>query len=203
MIPGNAETPNNVTLLAEVGSAFSTPVRVKMLLHLSQQPSDLRSLARAVGASVSEVKFHLTELLALDCGIVKPVEEGRPAGDEFGPLFQANLDSVVDQIDWQVIPGSIKMGMKSLALGVLANMAAGAVNRGLLGDPFPATVILRPLSVDETGWSDVATVLTQAREGVADAMKASEGRGDEEAVGTNLLVGLMAFEAPPVELGEI
>jgi DNA-binding transcriptional ArsR family regulator len=69
-------------VIARVGKALSHPLRVEIIWCLAHQPGGAASVARLIGGSLSDVSYHLNEVLDRQCHMVKQARERKTRGEK-------------------------------------------------------------------------------------------------------------------------
>lgn len=155
-----------------------------------------KQMSAVVDHSLNLVSYHMSQVLFKECGLIE-IHEEIPRRGAIEHIFRIKPEATLGHPDWQRMVPKIMAGevrakaLKSFIEQLMA--AAAAIDPSVLDPKDPLGWI--PVTVDEQGRKKVAKVLSQAFERVAAIEAESRDRVEAGARGTDLIVGIAAFEA--------
>jgi hypothetical protein len=208
--PG-AYTPVDQKLIRALGHTL----RVRILEALQGRTASPTELAAELRTHLGNVAYHSGVLLK--CGCVELVDTAKVRG-AVEHFYTAKPRSFIGHQDWRRVPLSVRAGVTDETMRTFVGKVGGAIEAGTIEpddglDGFVAkvgeavdadtidpredtTLNWMPITVDEQGWRETATILSRALGDLTAVAAASRKRlGDTD--GIPVVTGLAAFETPP------
>ncbi len=159
-------------------------------------------LAKGFGVPLSNVSYHLGEVLNKACEALVIVEE-IPRRGATETVYRLKSSFLLDVIDWPAIPEPLRSRLRGLALhdfleAAIASLEADATppKDGSRPRKDSGYYLYRPVSADEDGQREIG----KAAEEFAEKVAAVEARcaAVNPANLLSLIVGIASFEAAPL-----
>ena len=170
--------------------ALSHPMRVRVLLILSEREASAVEIARMVGADVGVVAYHVRKLAAL--GLISLTREARVRG-AVQRFFRARPLPAITEQAWVSAPAVAKQAVINATLQQVHETATAASAAGGFARP-GAQLERTTLRLDSPGFERVAevlrTMLTEVEGIEAEASARLGGGGDPGAVDAGLVMML-------------
>jgi DNA-binding transcriptional ArsR family regulator len=179
----------------ELVKALAHPVRVQILEVLQGRVASPTDISEGMEESLGVVSYHANTLAGYGCIELVRTRPRRGALEHF---FRATPRSFIGHQDWRRAPRVLRGGVTDAALGTFLDHVAAAVDAGTIDAREETTLSWMPITVDDTGWKELAAVMAEAgRLAAAIHAKSVKRLGTEE--GTPAIVGLAGFEAGRLE----
>jgi DNA-binding transcriptional ArsR family regulator len=185
-------SPEGIT--QQLAKALAHPLRVKILTSLQKGISSPNQLSQELGEPLGNVSYHVKTLLEYDCVELVKTEPRRGAVEHF---YRATERTFFSDKDWKKIPASARKGITGSVLETVGQDATEALTAGTIDARPDSHVTRTPLTLDDEGWSDLASLLAETVEKALEIQAESQARlGDdkEDAIGTKLAI--LHFETP-------
>lgn len=174
----------------ELVKALSHPIRIEILEALQGRVASPTELSQEMDESLGVISYHAKTLVKCGCLELVHTEPRRGAIEHF---FGLAPRSSIGHQDWRRAPLAVREKITAAALGTFIETAAKALEDGTIDRRDETVLTWMPLTVDETGWREIATIMEKAARLVAEAQERSRERL-EGADGLSIVVGLAAFE---------
>lgn len=174
--------------------ALAHPLRFQALIILNERVASPNELAKELGEGLSQVSYHVKVLLESDCIELVNTEPRRGAVEHY---YRATSRAFLSDDEWARLPASIRPGLSASLMQTIVDDAVAALQAGTFDARDDHHLSWTPMIVDEEGWRDLATALTEAMERCIEIQAESAGRlsrTDED--GLSATVAMMGFEAP-------
>ncbi|WP_028067645.1 winged helix-turn-helix domain-containing protein [Solirubrobacter soli] len=168
-----------------LGRLLVHPLRHRLLLEYANGPESPSAIAQRLDEPVNLIAYHTGVLLRH--GFVELVRRERRRG-ALVRFYRSTVDPVIDDEQWQRLPGSLRRTLAVGAIELIADDARRAVPAGGF-DHADAHVSRYPLELDREGVREVVALLH-----AADAALARIAR--EGASGAEHEVVMLGFEPP-------
>jgi DNA-binding transcriptional ArsR family regulator len=171
--------------------ALAHPLRVRILAMLDERPSSPARLARALGASVNVVAYHVRRLREI--GVIELVEVRRGRGG-LEHIYATPRHPTFSDAAWE----QLEPEARSRVLIVMLRQMWEYVRRAATARGFErrdALITRTPLRLDEAGWEALAAASTQWLRAVEEIERDVARRGSDELFDAGLVV--LLFEASP------
>ncbi|MEX2106431.1 MAG: winged helix-turn-helix domain-containing protein [Solirubrobacterales bacterium] len=182
---------NAVRIDQELVKALSHPLRVRILEALQGRVASPTELSKEMSESLGVIAYHANTLV--ECGCLELVRT-QPRRGALEHFFTATPRSFIGHQDWRRTPLSVRGGVTAAAVQSFVDQAAAAVKAGTIDSREDTTLSWMPMTVDETGWREVAEIMDKVLK-LATAVHAKSAKRLGGARGIPLIVGLAAFEA--------
>jgi Helix-turn-helix domain len=175
----------------ELVRALSHPVRVGILETLQGRIASPRELSREMDQSLGVVAYHANTLVK--CGCLELVET-KPRRGAVEHFFGITPRSLIGHQDWRRAPATVRAGITNAAIQTFFEAAKNALDSGTIDAREDTTLNWMPLTVDDAGWREIASIMDRASQSLTEAhVRAAQRLGNGE--GISVIVGLAAFEA--------
>jgi DNA-binding transcriptional ArsR family regulator len=175
--------------------ALNHPLRRQIINALVQEPASASTLSKTFGVPLSNVSYHLNEILWRECDLVKIVQRNQRRG-AMETVFAVKPEVFVQAIDWPAVPEPLRSGLRGLALQNFQTAAIAALEADA-GMPNETSVYMfRPAWIDRQGQREISAAIEQ----LLATVKTVEDRCAhlDPAELLNLIIGIAAFEAAPL-----
>lgn len=184
-------SPEGIT--QQLAKALAHPLRVRILTSLHKGISSPNQLAQELGEPLGNVSYHVKTLLEFDCVELVKTEPRRGAVEHF---YRATERAFISESDWEKIPASARKGISGAVLELIGQDATAALAAGTI-DARDSHVSRTPLTVDEQGWGDLATLLEETLKRAVEIQKESAKRiGDGKGEEIDTKLAILQFESP-------
>lgn len=168
-------SPEGIT--QQLAKALAHPLRVRILSSLSKGISSPNQLSQELGEPLGNVSYHVKTLLEYDCVELVKTEPRRGAVEHF---YRATERAFFNAKDWEKIPASARKGINGVILEAIGQDAGAAMVSSTI-DARPDSHISRtPMVLDETGWSELAGLLSDTLNRALEIQEQAAGRLAEE-----------------------
>lgn len=165
--------------------------RIDILRILHERVASPKELAEAVDDGLSQVSYHVSELLAHGAIELVKTEPRRGAVEHY---YRAISSPLVSDEETMKLPRSSREELSWTALQAIVSEAVGALQSGALDAKVDRHVSWLPMRLDDDGWDELMTLLGETLK-KAQRIKDRNARrlGDVEE-GIEVVVSLMGFE---------
>jgi DNA-binding transcriptional ArsR family regulator len=149
-------------------------------------------IAREIGAEVSDVSYHIRQLL--EHGYIELVDtrQRRGATEHF---YRAKGAVILDDEEWRQLPGLIQQSISADLINQLLSDVAAALEAGSF-DARTRHLSRVAMHVDEQGWEDLMRTLEGTLERLLEIQRESAERLELSGEpGIPALAGMAGFEA--------
>ena len=171
--------------------ALAHPLRVQILEALQGRVASPSGLAKELGKSLGVISYHANLLAESGCLELVRTRQRRGAVEHF---FRAAPRSFIGHQDWRRAPLSVRGGVTAAAVQGFVDRAALAIDAGTIDSRDDTTLCWMPMTVDETGWREIAEIMDRALR-LLMSVHAGSVRRLGGAEGIPMVVGLAGFEA--------
>jgi DNA-binding transcriptional ArsR family regulator len=168
-------SPEGIT--QQLAKALAHPLRVRILSSLSKGISSPNQLAQELGEPLGNVSYHVKTLLEYDCVELVKTEPRRGAVEHF---YRATERAFFSAKDWEKIPASARKGINGVILEAIGQDAAAAMVSNTIESRADAHISRTPMVLDETGWKELAKLLSDTLGQALEIQQAAAGRLAEE-----------------------
>jgi DNA-binding transcriptional ArsR family regulator len=181
--------------LDRVLRALNHPVRRRIMRVLVDGAGSATTISQEIGMDLGVVSYHLSQVLAKDCGIVELVDSvpRRGAIEKFYRLKFHALSEADPAGEGEVEPSSRRMSFEECLIVAVAAMDADAF-AALEGSAWDWSLT----QADEIAWREIRAASEEFDGRVRKAAEASRKRAGAQG-GQGIVVGVAAFPAvtPP------
>jgi DNA-binding transcriptional ArsR family regulator len=168
-------SPEGIT--QQLAKALAHPLRVRILSSLNKGISSPNQLAQELGEPLGNVSYHVKTLLEYDCVELVKTEPRRGAVEHF---YRATERAFFSAKDWEKIPASARKGINGVILEAIGEDAAAALIANTFEARSDSHISRTPMVLDETGWGELATLLSETLNQALEIQEAAAGRLAEE-----------------------
>lgn len=183
-----------------MAKALSHPIRVQILTILHKRVASPNMIAQEIGEGLSQVSYHVKVLKEFNCVELVKTEPRRGAVEHF---YRATARSFLTDSDWESLPDSVQQSISAVIVQMIVQDTMEALGAGTFDSREDRHLSRTPLILDEQGWGDVVSLLTDTLDRVLDIQVESSSRlakGDEEGIPSK--VEILHFESPEPEPSE-
>ncbi|MFT3863022.1 MAG: winged helix-turn-helix domain-containing protein [Solirubrobacterales bacterium] len=177
-----------------VAKAFAHPLRVQILIILNERVASPNLLAQELDQSLNLVAYHVRVLEKYDCIELVDTKQRRGATEHF---YRATRRQFLSDSEWSRMPQSLRPGLSGAMLKSVFDDIEEAVKAGTLDEKEDRHLSRTPMVVDQKGWDDVKTLLTETLDRVfeiqSEANERLAGSGEE---GMLSKVEILHFRSP-------
>jgi DNA-binding transcriptional ArsR family regulator len=188
---GSAEREPSID--ARIARALNHPLRVRILAVLNEQVASPKELAAVLGEELSNVSYHVRELHKLDCVEVAKREQIRGA---VKTTYRGTTRMMLDDDAWERLSKETRNGISIAAVGEVIERASTAIEENTFDNRTDRHVITLKMDVDETGWSDVSSIVLDAHRRLEDVEVDSANRTPDPEKRVRITVSLLSYESP-------
>jgi DNA-binding transcriptional ArsR family regulator len=174
--------------------ALAHPLRVQILMTLSEGEGSPNQVADTLGEKLSNVAYHMRTLAELDCVELVDTRPVRGAVEHF---YKAKPIGFIGSTAWQELPPKIRGTAASDSLRSFIVKAVKAIEGEAFERREGSRITWLPLTVDEQGWTEVVAILTNAEGLLQKAAQRSARRLEAGAV-IPIVIALAAFQSGPI-----
>jgi DNA-binding transcriptional ArsR family regulator len=188
-------SPEGIT--QQLAKALAHPLRVRILSSLHKGISSPNQLSQELEEPLGNVSYHVKTLLEYNCVELVKTEPRRGAVEHF---YRATERAFFSDADWAKIPASARKGINGVALEQIGQEVTAAMVAGTIEARTESHVSTTPLLVDEKGWSEMATLLTDTLSRAIEIQEESANRLADTGtapIATNL--SILHFESAPTK----
>ncbi len=190
-------SPEGIT--QQLAKALAHPLRVRILTSLHKGVSSPNQLSQELGEPLGNVSYHVKTLLEFDCVELVKTEPRRGAVEHF---YRATERTFFSDSDWEKIPASARKGICGSVLETIGQDATEALIAGSIDARTDSHVSRTPLTLDDQGWSEVSSLLSDALNRALEIQEEAASRlSDEKSDGISTRMAILHFEAPQAKAG--
>jgi DNA-binding transcriptional ArsR family regulator len=186
--PGKA-----LALDKRIARALNHPLRAQALAILNERSASPKELADTLDADLSNVSYHVGQLLKFDCVEVVHREQVRGA---MKTVYRASTRMLLDDEAWQKLTRETRNGISINAVGEVIERASRAIEAGTFDRRPDRHVITLKMDVDEQGWSDIASTVAEGYERLTLVEAESANRTPDPDQRFRVTVSLLSYESP-------
>jgi DNA-binding transcriptional ArsR family regulator len=184
-------SPEGIT--QQLAKALAHPLRVRILSSLSRGISSPNQLAQELGEPLGNVSYHVKTLLEYNCVELVKTEPRRGAVEHF---YRATERAFFSAKDWEKIPASARKGINGVILEAIGKDAAAAMISSTIESRSDSHISRSPMILDETGWSELTTLLADTLNRALEIQEEAAGRlAEEKAEPIPTTLAILNFEA--------
>lgn len=170
--------------------ALDHPVRRRILRALVAQNSSAKILAEQFGAKAPDISYHLNQVLARECDVVRLVDTVQRRGG-VEKVYTIREKRLWVPSLWRNLPSRIGDGVRQLSLRELLVQILAAVDNGN-----PSVLTWEAAEVDESGWLEIIAAADRFHRTVDAAIRRTRDQtaGDRGGPGVKVIAGVAAFQ---------
>ncbi len=186
--------PHKEILEGNLVKALSHPLRARALAIFNERVTSPMELARQFDKPVGNVSYHVNKLQEFGCiELVKEVKR-RGATEHF---YRGVTRSFLSAENWARLTADAKSGVSIAGLKMQNDASLTALEAGTFDAREDRHLSCTPVTVDEQGWQEIASLLADTLEEVIEIQARSAGRQAEQDVLTlRATVSILSFESP-------
>jgi DNA-binding transcriptional ArsR family regulator len=158
--------------------ALAHPLRFRILAKLNEGPASPSTLAEQLGEPLGNVSYHVQRLLQQ--GAIELVDT-RPVRGAVEHIYRAATTAEFGTEHWTKLPASLRRQFQDATLQSVWDHLVEASEAGRLDDT-RTQVSSTALDLDEEGWEEISTLLSQTLERAIEIQAESSRRLSDVAV---------------------
>ncbi len=177
-----------------VAKAFAHPLRVQILIILNERVASPNLLAQELDQSLNLVAYHVRVLEKYDCIELVDTKQRRGATEHF---YRATRRQFLSDSEWARMPESLRPGLSGAMLKSVFDDMQEAVKSGSFDEKEDRHLSRTPMVVDQQGWNEVSTLLSETLDRVLEIQGESNDRlanSDEEGMLSKVVI--LHFRSP-------
>jgi hypothetical protein len=177
-----------------VAKAFAHPLRVQILIILNERVASPNLLAQELDQSLNLVAYHVRVLEKYDCIELVDTKQRRGATEHF---YRATRRQFLTDSEWARMPEVLRPGIATAMLKSVFEDIDSAVSSGTMEEVEDIHLSRTPMVVDQRGWTDVASLLSETLDRLLEIQAEASGRiaeGDETGILSK--VHMLHFKSP-------
>jgi len=177
--------------------ALSHPVRARALAILNSRVASPKEIADELNMEIGNVSYHVNQLRDLGCITLVNKVQRRGVTEHY---YRGVTRSFLNDANWARLAPDAKTGVSVAGLKTQNNAALKALEAGTFDARPDRHLSCSPLSLDELGWDELASLLAETLEGVWEIQDKSTTRlAAENTERINVTVSILGFESPGCE----
>jgi DNA-binding transcriptional ArsR family regulator len=180
-----------------VAKAFAHPLRVEILIILNERVASPNLLAQELDQSLNLVAYHVRVLEKYDCIELVDTKQRRGATEHF---YRATRRQFLSDAEWSRMPEILRPAISGAMLKSVFQDIEEAVRSGSLDEVEDLHLSRTPMVVDNQGWSDVASLLSETLDRVLEIQAESASRiAESSEKGIPSKLEMLHFKSPDPE----
>jgi DNA-binding transcriptional ArsR family regulator len=177
-----------------VAKAFAHPLRVQILVVLSEKVASPNMLAQQLDESLNLVAYHVRVLEKYDCIELVDTKQRRGATEHF---YRATRRQLLTDDQWASMPASLRPGMATAVLKAIFEDIEAASTAGTLEEVDDLHITRSPLVLDKEGWDDVSDLMQNVLDRLPEIQgEAANRMAVSKEPGIPAKVHLLHFKSP-------
>lgn len=174
--------------------ALGHPLRVRILAALNERTTSPSDLAEELDVSLSDVSYHVRELLRFEQIELVRTAPRRGAVEHY---YRGVRRAMIPTGAWSRLPASVQQTIAGDTFQLIMGDAAKALEADAYSKRPDSHISWTPLTLDEEGWGELTEVLQEALDRVLDVQTRAAGRLAESDRGETfgVTVGMAGFES--------
>jgi len=182
--------------LDQVIYALGHPLRRRILTSLARERGSAKTLSKELGQPLSNVSYHLNEVLYRECGVIERVDEIQRRGAT-ERLYIVKAQAFQGVLPWIEIPEPLRSYLCRHSFKQFLAIANTSLMGGAI-DPLDGSRLeWRPAEVDRHGWLELRAAADQFSEAVGAAIENSRRRTRRGSKSSELFVVVVALASFP------
>lgn len=166
--------------------------RIDILRILNERVASPKELAQAVNDGLSQVSYHVSELLAYGNIELVKTEPRRGAVEHY---YRAVTPPLVTDAEAKKMTRKAREEISTVMLQSVIGEAAAALRAGSFDSHFDRHLSWVPMTLDQKGWDEMTALLAETLESAQEIKERNSARiADSAKSGTEVIVSLMGFE---------
>lgn len=185
-------TPADQRLLMAMGH----PVRAEALSILNVRVASPAEIARTLGLDVSNVAYHVRQLLAYECVELVATRRARGATEH---LYRGVAQKYLDESFWEKLSHSVRNAISMTALRVIFGAIRDSVRAGLFDRQKNRHLAVVTYDLDGQAWEEIGALYTDTLDRTMEiAVEAADRLEQGKPRGKTLRATFvqLAFESP-------
>ncbi len=177
-----------------VAKAFAHPLRVQILIILNERVASPNLLSQELDQSLNLVAYHVRVLEKYDCIELVDTKQRRGATEHF---YRATRRQFLTDSELARLPKSLRPGLAGAMLKSVFDDIGEASQSGTLDEVDDIHLSRTPMVVDQQGWSEVSSLLSDTLDRVLEIQAESSARiADGDETGILSKVHMLHFKSP-------
>jgi DNA-binding transcriptional ArsR family regulator len=179
-----------------LAKALTHPTRARVLEILDRRIASPTEISSQLGVGVSHISYHVKVLKEFECVELVAKHKRRGATEH---RYRAVARPYLCDGAWARVPPTARQGISDALLQTIGEEACEALAAGTLGARHDTHLSRTPLTLDHTGWRDMANLLEGTLDRVLAIKAESETRLAHDEAGAGSITSNLAilhFETP-------
>jgi DNA-binding transcriptional ArsR family regulator len=184
---------------ARLMKALGHPMRMRILMRLSQKVMSPNQLAQEIEERLGSVSYHVRVLVEIGYLELVRTEPRRGAVEHF---YKAQSRAFLTDADWERLPDKTRQALSDSVLQVMWRDVGIAVATGTFDERVDRHLSFTQLVLDESAWSELKGEVDKVLELAIDLQNQSQARlSDGESGGAEIFgrLGALLYTAPASE----
>lgn len=184
---------------ARLMKALGHPMRMRILMRLSQKVMSPNQLAQELEERLGSVSYHVRVLVEIGYLELVRTEPRRGAVEHF---YRAQARAFLTDADWERLPDKTRQALSDSVLQVMWRDVGIAVATGTFDERVDRHLSFTQLVLDESAWSELKGEVDKVLELAIDLQNQSAARLQDGATGGDEVfgrLGALLYTAPPSE----
>jgi len=180
-----------------LAAALAHPLRAECLTILNARVASPSDIARELGEEVSNVSYHVKQLLEYDCVELVETKPVRGATEHF---YRGVAQKYLHDDLWGKLSHAVRNGISLTAIRVIVGAIRDSVTAGIFDRRKDRHVSVVTYQLDSTGWEEIRALYQESLERTMAIGVRAEGRIAERRHSgkpIRITCSLLAFESPP------
>lgn len=147
-----------------IAKALSHPLRSHILVTLGDRIASPNEIAKELGLAARDLDYHVKVLV--EVGMIRLVRTERRRGAQEHFYEQSSRLLYLDDQTWKELPGSVRSSFSASLLQALLDEAGEALRAGTLYARHTSHESRLNMLLDEQGWEEMATAMSETLERV-------------------------------------
>jgi hypothetical protein len=187
------KTPRLV--VPELTKALMHPTRSYVLAILTERIASPKEMAKELDRTIRHVTYHLGVLEDLGCVELVRTEPA-VGGRVMEHFYKSTKRPWLDRESWAQLDSKDQRGVTSTLMELVSADIEEAMSAGTFNDPPDNHISRTPMTVDDEGWEEVATLLNGTLEGLMDIQGRVSNRSAAETEMRSIKVEIIHFRSP-------
>jgi DNA-binding transcriptional ArsR family regulator len=177
--------------------ALGHPVRAEALSILNTRVASPAEIARELGVDVSNVAYHVRQLLEYECVELVETRSVRGATEHF---YRGSAQKYLDADFWEALSHSVRNAISLSGLRVIFGTIRDSVRAGIFDRQKNRHLAVVTYDLDGQAWEEIGNLYTETLDRTMEiAAEAADRLAEGKPKGNGLRATFvqLAFESPP------
>jgi predicted ArsR family transcriptional regulator len=182
----------------ELTAAMSHPTRIHLMTVLTERTASPKEIAQELDRPIRHITYHLGVLEQLDC-VELVRQEQSMGGRVMEHFYKATQRPWLEHQSWDQLDDvdDEQPRVTSAIMELVSEDIAEAMSAGTFNDPPDNHLSRTPMTVDDEGWAEVASVLRSTLNRLLEIQGRVNARGARGDATMPIKVEIIHFRSPP------